>query len=69
MNSLADEKTLVKRKYFPLDKPLPLQLAVRTTIEFRINNRATLYQNVPEYPQLCWGDEWPTLSPGGRGLG
>ena len=20
-------------------------------------------------PQLCWGDEWPTLSPGGRGLG
>ena len=19
--------------------------------------------------QLCWGDEWPTLSPGGRGLG
>jgi len=18
-------------------------------------------------PQLCWGDEWPTLSPGGRG--
>ena len=23
-----------------------------------------LYQNVPEYPQLCWGDEWPPLSPG-----
>ena len=20
-------------------------------------------------PQLCWGDEWPPLSPGGRGLG
>jgi len=20
-------------------------------------------------PQLCWGDEWPSLSPGGRGLG
>jgi len=20
-------------------------------------------------PQLCWEDEWPTLSPGGRGLG
>ena len=20
-------------------------------------------------PQLCWGDEWPALSPGGRGLG
>jgi len=22
----------------------------------------------PNTPQLCWGDEWPTLSPGGRGL-
>jgi len=20
-------------------------------------------------PQLCWGDEWLPLSPGGRGLG
>ena len=20
-------------------------------------------------PQLCWVDEWPILSPGGRGLG
>jgi len=20
-------------------------------------------------PQLCWGDEWPTLSPGGEGQG
>jgi len=20
-------------------------------------------------PQLCWGDEWPPLSPGGKGLG
>jgi len=20
-------------------------------------------------PQLCWGDEWPTLSPGGEGSG
>ena len=20
-------------------------------------------------PQLCWGDKWPPLSPGGRGLG
>jgi len=36
-----------------------------------------LYQNMPEYPpQLCWEDEWPTLSPrlrvvptGRRGLG
>jgi hypothetical protein len=25
-----------------------------------------IFQNTP---QLCWGDEWPTLSPGGRGLG
>jgi len=25
-----------------------------------------MFQNTP---QLCWGDEWPTLSPGGRGLG
>jgi len=28
-----------------------------------------IYKNVPEYPQLCWGDEWLSLSPGGRGLG
>ena len=25
-----------------------------------------IYQNTP---QLCWGDEWSSLSPGGRGLG
>jgi len=25
-----------------------------------------IFQNTP---QLCWGDEWPTLTPGGRGLG
>jgi len=24
-----------------------------------------IFQNTP---QLCWGDEWPTLSPGGEGL-
>jgi len=22
------------------------------------------YARIP--PQLCWGDEWPTLSPGGE---
>jgi hypothetical protein len=25
-----------------------------------------IFQNTP---QLCWGDEWPTLSPGGEGEG
>jgi hypothetical protein len=24
-----------------------------------------IFQNTP---QLCWGDEWSTLSPGGEGL-
>jgi hypothetical protein len=24
-----------------------------------------VYKNVPESPQLCWGDEWHSLSPGG----
>ena len=38
----------------PLDAPL----MIRIFIKICQNN-----------PQLCWGDEWPTLSPGGRGLG
>ena len=29
-------------------------------------NLKKMYQNTP---QLCWGDEWPALSPQGRGLG
>ena len=31
-----------------------------------IQNFIKMCQNTP---QLCWGDEWPSLSPGGRGSG
>jgi len=54
----------------------PMAFSIRYTIfspqnhpENAVGELLAIYQNVPESPQLCWGDEWPPLSPGGRGLG
>ena len=44
---------------------LTLDVLLHTKEEV-ISNFIKMCQNTP---QLCWGDEWPPLSPGGRGLG
>jgi hypothetical protein len=34
-----------------------------------LNIRGSIFIKICQNtPQLFWGDEWPTLSPGGRGL-
>ena len=45
---------------------LELKKTELTPDEKRLLNFIKICQNTP---QLCWGDEWPPLSPGGRGLG
>jgi len=41
-------------------------LRVFREVEFDLFTFIKICQNTP---QLCWGDEWLPLSPGGRGLG
>ena len=61
---------IIKETPFQSGRPLVGVLHKERSYHFgRRPEYRIIYQNIPEYPQLCWGDEWPTLSPGGRGLG
>jgi len=41
-----------------------VKLKLKVAFSRQVSVLPKLYQNMPEYPRLCWGDEWPTLSPG-----
>ena len=53
----------------PVDTPIPCSLhpnKIHCPLSSYLWSFIKICQNTP---QPCWGDEWHTLSPGGRGLG
>jgi len=54
------------RQRFALNREVMTRLCTTEDALEGINAFIIIFQNTP---QLCWGDEWSTLSPGGRGLG
>ena len=78
--NLGRYRAVVNRSYYAIfSVTTALLLTQRIERSKHAGVESAFIQNIPEYPPApsgpealwaggCWGDEWPTLSPGGRGL-
>ena len=66
---IHDLTRLYKHRLFIKLIDVQSPLGIYKSLRHWIRKYPTFIKICQNTPQLCWGDEWPPLSPGGRGLG